>query len=401
VLQTKRMIHTTAIVIAVVLGLLAACTVPEPPPLEEPEVVQLDADPQTPTPSPEPEEPEPVDPLEVALAREVSSLELRDKVAGLLMVTIAGMDAERFRSFHNSTPVAGFLLLRTNLEGDASTVSSVLSRVQEGQEYPLLFGVDQEGSPIARIRSDDLPGARDLGDGPTDETTRVFGIRQEIVAESGANVNFGVVADLTPGPGAYIHNRAFGSDPALVSEHVVAALKAREPGVAQTIKHFPGHGLVFEDSHEEIPESTLGYDQWWESHALPFRAAMDHHVELVMMAHIRILTVSQDPASVSNDWIDILRNNLGYDGVIITDDLGMLESSGEDQYQDPAATAVAALVAGNDIIMLAVDPGDEDEVYALVVDAMVQAVADGLVSEEQVDASLMRVLRLRQSLISG
>lgn len=400
-LTGRRFTRTTAIVIAVVVGVLSSCTVPEAPPATQPEVVKLDASPDTPEPVAEPEVAEPVDAVEVALAKSVASLELRDKVAGLLMVTVSGMDAERFRSFHDTTPVAGFLLLGNNLSGSAEEVRAYLSAVQEGQVYPLLLGVDQEGEPIDRISSDDLPGARDLGAGPTDETTRVFGLRQEIVANYGANVNFGVVADLTPGSGAYIHGRAFGSDPVVVSDHVVAALEGTRPGVAQTVKHFPGHGLVFEDSHREIPHTSIGYDQWWESHALPFRAAVDRDSELVMMAHIRVLTVSQDPASVSNDWIGILRNELGYEGVIITDDLGMLEASGEDQYEDPAATAVAALVAGNDIILLAVDPGEEDVVYPMIVDAMVQAVLDGRVSEEQITTSLTRVLRLRHSLMAG
>jgi beta-N-acetylhexosaminidase len=178
---------------------------------------------------------------------------------------------------------------------------------------------------------------------------------------------------------------------------VRAAVEARVPGVAQTIKHFPGHGMVFADTHKVVPSVEMPFDQWRSTHGEPFVAGIAAGADLVMMAHIRVTTVSQDPASLSDDWIGILRNDLGFDGVIITDDLRMLKRSGEEAYQDPATVMVQALVAGNDLLMWAVDPASDPDygTYDLILDALVQAVESGLVSEEQVDASLERVLRLR------
>ena len=95
-------------------------------------------------------------------------------------------------------------------------------------------------------------------------------------------------------------------------------------GVIATAKHFPGHGMVFADSHRTIPTADLTYDQWRTTHALPFIAGIDAGVELVMTGHIRVPAVSKDPASVSDDWISILREDLGFDGIIITDDLRTL-----------------------------------------------------------------------------
>jgi beta-N-acetylhexosaminidase len=275
-----------------------------------------------------------------------------------------------------------------------------IEAVQEGQPHPILFAVDQEGGFVARIPGDRLPSARELGTGDTGVTTETFRARQELVLQTGANVNLGVVADVSPGSRAYIHNRTFSGDPVIVTDHVGAALEGAVPGVAQTLKHFPGHGMVFEDSHQEIPETTLTLEQWRNTHALPFIAGVSGGVELVMTAHIRVLTVSKDPASLSDDWINILRAELGYQGVIITDDLSMLANSGEEAYQDPAATAVAALVAGNDLIMVMVDPADRPGyfTYDRIIDALVAAVVSGEISEEQVDASLLRVLALRDSL---
>jgi beta-N-acetylhexosaminidase len=399
-LSTRRF-FPIAIAIAVATGLLGACTIPEAPTALEPETVVLDTAPTVPAETPPSPVPTPEEALEEQLATTVASLELRQKVSGLLIATVPGTDASAFRELLDTVPVAGFLLSRSNVQGTPEDTAAYLSMVQGGQDYPLLMSVDQEGSPIARLLADDFPGAQDLGQGPVEDTTTAFQARQELVAQSGATVNFGVVGDVTPGSGAYIHPRSFGADPAIVSDHVVAALEARAPGVAQTLKHFPGHGLVQEDSHLEIPETTIGYDLWWDTHALPFRAGVEEGVDLVMMAHIRVLSVSKDPASVSNDWIDILRNDLGYDGVIITDDLAMLKSSGEEAYHDPAATAVAALVAGNDLIMLALDLGEVSilDTYNAIADALVAAVVEGRVSEAQVDESLTRVLRLRASLV--
>lgn len=379
---------------------LASCGAPEESPAQTPEQSVV----AVPEPAPPgPVEPAPLDPLEesrLALQVEIEGMDLREKVSGLLVVTLAGMDPENFRSFVEDTPVAGFLLLKGNLQGGNETIRGFVDAVQEGQQHPLLMSVDQEGSPIARIPGDREPGARELGRGPVEETARVFTERQEFVASTGANVNYGVVADVSPGSGAYIHNRSFGTDPVVVSEHVVAALRAKHPDVAQTLKHFPGHGLVYEDTHKEIPSTSLSLDEWRGTHALPFVAGLNEDPELVMLAHIRVLSISIDPASLSNDWVDILRLDLGYDGVIITDDLGMLQDSGEEAYQDLAQVALAALVAGNDLIMVAVNQGEDPDfsTYSAIVDALVSAVESGVVSEDQVDASLLRVLELRDSL---
>ncbi len=119
-----------------------------------------------------------------------------------------------------------------------------------------------------------------------------------------------------------------------------------------------------------------------------------------MTGHIRVPSVSKDPASLSDDWVRILREDLGFEGVVITDDLRMLRNSGEEQYREPAALAVAALVSGHDLIMLAVDPAADPtyDTYTQMLDAMEQAVLDGQVSLEQVEQSLRRVLTLRSVL---
>jgi len=345
-------------------------------------------------------EPIPEDPLDIRIAEAIASMDTREQVAGLMVVTIGGMNPEALNDFRARIPVAGFLLQRNNLAGDTYAIRDFIGKVQEDSDFPLVMAVDQEGSPVARISGDDFPGARTLGSGPTQDTAAAFLARQQLVDKAGANVNFGVVADVSGGSGAYIHSRSFSTDATVVAEHVAVAVTAQVPEVAQTLKHFPGHGMVFADSHRSIPSADITYDQWRSSHALPFIAGIGAGVELVMTGHLRVPSVSMDPASLSDDWISILRNDLGFEGVVITDDLGMLRASGEAAYADPATVAVAALAAGNDLVLLVVDPGtDPDyETYDDIVAALEQAVADGVISQAQISESLTRVLRLRASL---
>ena len=345
-------------------------------------------------------EPEPEAPVLSPIDEALSQMTLREKLAGLLVVTVSGMDVSRQQDFLADIPVAGFLLLKGNLQGDVYSIRDFIGTLQEGSEFPLIMAVDQEGNPVARIPGDQFPGARALGGGELSGTAEAFLARQQLVDRAGANLNFGVVADVSGGSGAYIHSRSFSTDPAVAAEHVAIAAAAEVPEVAQTLKHFPGHGLVFADTHRVVPSSDITFDQWRQTHALPFLAGISAGAELVMTGHIRVPAVSKDPATLSDDWVAILREDLGFQGVIITDDLNMLINSGEEEFQDPARLAVLALASGHDLIMLAVDPARDPgyETYRDMVDAMEQAVMDGLVSEEQVDASLRRVLSLRQNL---
>jgi beta-N-acetylhexosaminidase len=383
--------------------LLGSCALPPSPATPEPVTIVIESAPVEVVPEVVVAEPEPVDPVTARIDQEIADLELREKLAGLMVVTIAGIDATAHREFLERVPAAGFLMLAGNLQGGTPAIESFMGEIQQDRELPLIISVDQEGSPIARIPGDTLPGSKTLGAGPLEATTAAFLARQEFVKSAGGNVNFGVVADVSGGRGAYIHSRSFSTDALVVSEHVSAALAAKVPGVAQTIKHFPGHGVVFVDTHKVVPSVDMPYDQWRSTHALPFVSGIAGGAELVMTAHIRVLTISKDPASLSDDWIAILRNDLGFEGVIVTDDLRMLKRSGEEAYQDPPTVVVQALVAGNDLLLWAVDPATDPDygTYDRILDALVQAVISGQISEEQVDASLARVLRLRIGLATN
>ena len=205
----------------------------------------------------------------------------------------------------------------------------------------------------------------------------------------------GVNTDLAPvvdtGFGAAIGDRSFGTDPQLVSRMGAAAVKGFEAaGIVSTAKHFPNHGPAEVDSHTGLPvvdhdmQTIRSYD------LLPFKAAVEARVPMVMVGHLLYPAIdSQRPASLSPKAIQLLREDVGFDGVVITDDLAM---EGAKQGGTVAQTAVKAVSAGADMLIISSQPQEQADAYA----AVVRAVEVGQISREQIDASLNRILKLKE-----
>lgn len=352
-----------------------------------------------PPPEPEPK-PDTLSPEEVlreeALAT-VKAMSLDEKVAALFVVFHPGTELEIFEQFYDRLPVSGFLLLRANLPGPRDADATFVRSMSEITDLSLILAVDQEGSPITRIVHDDLPGHRELGDGDPRDTQAAFAARNQLVADLGANVNFGIVADVSSGPESYIDNRTFGSDAQNVAAHVFHAVRGRAPGVAQTLKHFPGHGMTTDDSHVIIPRVSMDLDTWLTDHGRPFRVGIGQGVELVMMSHLVVSNVDDQPASLSPFWVSYLRDQWGFEGVIVTDDLAMLSASGEEEFADPVNNAVRALNAGVDLIVHSDfgPPDQEFSRYDELIPALVDRVVAGDVSVDTIDEALTRVISLR------
>lgn len=334
-----------------------------------------------------------------------STWTLEHKVASLFVVYVPGQDSNLLRQVLDEVPVGGFLLLASNLPGPIESDVSFANDLLELANPPLLISVDQEGGPVRRIFSDGLPAARELGEGPVELTRETFLARNTLVKQLGANVNFGVVADVSSGPDSFIDSRSFGTNPAEVARHVRAALQGSIPGVASTLKHFPGHGMTTEDSHLVVPRVEVNPKNWVVTHGLPFFLGVQERPDMVMLSHLVVAPVDTQPASLSRVWVDILRNDLGFSGVVVTDDLAMLEASGEEAFADPVANAVAALTAGADLL-IHTDFGpaeDGSSHYRSLIAGVAAAVRAGAIDEATVDSAVDRVLTLRFSLggVSG
>ncbi|MGV3732714.1 MAG: glycoside hydrolase family 3 N-terminal domain-containing protein [Microcella sp.] len=340
-----------------------------------------------------------LDPTAVYLEQRIAGMSLEQKVAALIMVHVPGTDPARIRGVIDAHGLAGVILMGDNVGGPAAQVGQLTAALSSEAGLPVLTAIDQEGGVVRRLREDEFPAARTIRGAPPAVAEQAFVDRSTLVSSAGVLINFGIVADVTPDSSSFIRSRTLGETPEAAAERVAAAVRGEQGRVLSTLKHFPGHGASPDDSHVSIPRSDLDLAQWRATHAVPFQAGIAAGAPLVMMGHLQFDRISAMPASLSPEWVAILRDELGFEGVIVTDDLLMLQRSGIDAYRDPYSNAVRALQAGNDLLLYVL-PGDPATV-GIDLDALIAtlaaAVADGRIAEEQVDASLARVLALRRA----
>ncbi|MEU4391323.1 glycoside hydrolase family 3 protein [Kribbella sp. NPDC023855] len=287
---------------------------------------------------------------------------------------------------------------RGNVENPTqlATYSNQLQQaaLSTGRRIPLTIATDQEqgvvvriGPPATQFGGNMAHGAtRDTADartaaGITGRELKAMGIRQDYAPVADVNVNA-----LNPVIGV----RSFSSDPQLVADMTVAQVKGyqRDAGIMATAKHFPGHGDTRDDSHTALPTINHTLQEWNTIDAPPFKAAIKAGIDSIMTAHIVVpsLDPSGDPATLSKPILTgVLRNQLGFKGLIITDALEM--AAVRSKYGD-AEVAVRAIEAGADQLLL---PPAPDVQFKAVVDA----VKSGRISERQVNESVMRILLLK------
>ncbi|WSB54436.1 glycoside hydrolase family 3 protein [Streptomyces cellulosae] len=261
---------------------------------------------------------------------------------------------------------------------------------------PVLISTDQEHGIVARVGEPAtlMPGAMNVGAGGSRSDARNLGrIAGRELRALGIRQNYSPVADVNVNPAnPVIGVRSFGADPDAVAELVAAEVRGYESsGVAATAKHFPGHGDTTTDSHEDLPTIRHTREQWEELDAPPFRAAIAAGIDSIMTAHIVVpaLDGAEDPATLSHPILTgILREELGYDGVVVTDSLGM--EGVRTKYGDDRVP-VLALKAGVDQLL---NPPSLDVAW----NAVLQAVRDGELTEARLEESILRVLRLKARL---
>ncbi|WP_399034289.1 glycoside hydrolase family 3 protein [Streptomyces sp. ASQP_92] len=259
---------------------------------------------------------------------------------------------------------------------------------------PLLIATDQEHGAVCRVGKPAtlFPGAMAMGAGGSARDARTLGrISGAELAAIGIRQDYSPDADVNVNPAnPVIGVRSFGADPAAVARMVAAEVRGyQESSVAATAKHFPGHGDTTVDSHTGIPVITHSREEWERLDAPPFRAAIAAGIDAIMTAHIQFpaLDPSNDPATLSRPILTgILREQLGFDGVIVTDSLGM--QGVRDKYGDDRVP-VLALKAGVDQLL---DPPKLDVAF----NGVRAAVSSGELSEARLDASLLRILRLKE-----
>lgn len=304
-------------------------------------------------------------------------------------------DAERVAELLARCPLGGLVVFN----GDASDTPGVLARLQAQAEAqglpPLLVASDLERGTGQQVHGATVfPHAMAFGQAGEDAEALVAEAARVMAREAraaGVHVTFAPCADVNTEPrNPIIGTRAFSSDTEQSARMVAAFVEAAQAaGVSATAKHFPGHGHTEQDSHAEIPRIDRSRAEWERSDLPPFRAALGAGVDLVMTAHLSFpaLDPTGEPATASRVILhDILRGELGFDGVVVTDSLLMAGASG--RYEDAGCEAAALLEAGVDLLLDVPDP-------EATVDGLVQCVEDGRLSAERLDDACRRVLALK------
>ena len=373
---------------------------PEPTPEETP----MPEDPQPPERTPAPEEssdtPEAGSPEAI-----LSAMTLEEKLCQMLFVTPEALTGGGTVTTSDKTmmeaisrwPVGGVIYFGDNLvstEQVTAMITSIQAFSQEASGIGLFIGVDEEGGTVARA-GDNL-GTTQYEDmavyGAQGDSQKAYEIGQTLAGDLmplGFNVDFAPVADvLTNEENTVVSRRSFGSDPELVSDMVSQLVKGlTDGGMLACPKHFPGHGSTGGDTHDGFAATAVTEAELYSTHLKPFIAAMETGTPMIMVGHMTLTEIdSEYPATLSETIVTrILREELGYDGIIITDAMNM--GAIANNYL-PGEAAVMAVAAGCDMLLCVSD-------IEAAVTALTQAVESGQIPLAQIDASVLRILNAK------
>ena len=341
----------------------------------------------------------------------VDQLTLEEKVAQMFFVTpesITGVEkviqaGQATKEVLNQYPVGGIVYFASNLISPDQT-KEMLSNVQnysyERLNLPMFLGIDEEGGRVLRIGNNpvfNVQKVESMGSLVKDQDQQVIyeagNTIGKYLAELGFNVDFAPDADvLSNEDNAVIGDRSFGTDPNIVAEMAWAYSEGlNNNGVLATYKHFPGHGGTIEDSHSEYAYSYKTLDELKEMELIPFQSGSQNGVDFIMISHISTpeVTGGDIPASLSKLWVtDILRKEMGYEGIIITDSLAMGAVS--NNYTSSEA-AIKAVEAGCDMLLM---PSN----FKVAYQAVIESVKNGQISQERIDESVKRIVTAKQKM---
>ncbi len=338
----------------------------------------------------------------------LAGMDLKQKVAQMFMVTPEALTGyskvtaagEVTKQCFIRYPVGGVIYMAGNLI-DTEQTRIMLSNMQDySAEYlgfPVFLGVDEEGGTVARIARNRAFGVEDVGNiseigasGNCDLAYQAGGTIGAYLSALGFNLDFAPVADVWSNKkNTVVKYRSPGSDPELVRDMVIAQIEGfKEQGILCAVKHFPGHGSTSEDSHNgaAVVERTL--QELFECDLIPFKGAVQAGVPFVMVGHLSLPKVVEDdvPAVFSKEIItDILRGELGFDGIVITDALDM---DAVTDYYSSAQAAVMAVAAGADMLLMPED-------FVAAYEGVLNAVQRGELTQERIDESVRRILKVK------
>lgn len=310
--------------------------------------------------------------------------DFRKNADGTGMTALSAEAKEAISAYH----IGGVILFAENLD-TAEQTKQLTADLQAAADLPLFIGIDEEGGLVSRLNKSNIPHEPIPAAAEIEDAAAAGQTIGEELAELGIHVDFAPVADVNTNPdNPVIGTRAFSSDPKEAAEQVGEFIRAMEgTGVSACAKHFPGHGDTAMDSHKGETYVEHDLERLRNVEFLPFREAIAADVDFIMAGHIQTPNATTDglPASISPELLGLLRQEMGFDGIIITDAMNMgaiveLYGVGE--------SAVMAVQAGVDIVLMPADLAEAAE-------ALTAAIEMGKIPKERVEESLTRILSLK------
>ncbi|RAP74296.1 beta-N-acetylhexosaminidase [Paenibacillus montanisoli] len=329
----------------------------------------------------------------------VASMSLEEKLGAMIIAGVDGTKASAAaRRMIERQHVGGVIFYGNNVKTPQSVAAYVnqLRAWNKSNKSPLLVTVDEEGGRVSRLPGlVKLPSGRAVGDtGDRSYAEEIGGLLGQASKSMGFNVDFAPVLDINSNPNnPVIGDRSYGATAKVVTSMGVAVMEGlKAEGVIPVVKHFPGHGDTSVDSHLELPVVNKSLAQLKSFEWVPFNSAIEKGADAVMIAHILFPKIDKSvPASLSRTIItDQLRGELGFKGVVMTDDLTMGAIA---KNYGMGEAAVLTVKAGSDILLVAHKYENVDAILA----ALMNSVTRGEIAEERIDESVKRILMLKET----
>ncbi|MBO1308893.1 beta-hexosaminidase [Enterococcus sp. 669A] len=322
----------------------------------------------------------------------MDQMTLEEKVGQLFLVRVpAENQLEDIQTYH----LGGYLLFDRDMEGETrESLQQKIAGYQAASKYPMLIASDEEGGLVSRLSRNKLvdppfasPQTLYQENGwqaITDDINR----KAEVFHELGIQAGMAPDADVSTDPESFIYDRTIGMDAAGTSEYVTKSVEAmKQVKIGSTLKHFPGYGNN-RDSHVEIVTDDRSMDELRGNDFLPFQAGIAAGADSIMVSHNIVNAIDRErPASISPKVHEVIRQELGFDGIVMTDDMDM---AGLAAFTSQEEAGLQALQAGNDLIL--------SSSYSTQIPYILQAIQEGEYTEDQLNQSVERVLKWKVEL---
>ena len=335
--------------------------------------------------------------IDEIINKQLESMTLEEKIGQMIIISYSSSTVDNnLKELLNDVKPGGFILFKDNITTYNKTLKFIKD-IKATSDIPMFIAIDQEGGSVQRLLAlqdldvSDIPYMNDVG--KTKDVDLSYSIGKVIAEELrvfGINMDFAPVLDVYSNPNnKVIGKRSFGSTSDLVSSMGLSlGAGLSDNGIIPVYKHFPGHGNTSTDSHVSLPVVDKSKEELLNLDLIPFIDAINNNAEMIMIGHLAVpaLTGDSTPASLSKTLVtDFLKVELGFDGLVITDALNMGALT---NYYSQDEIYVQTVLSGVDLLLMPTDPKS-------AIKAIVGAVQNGTISEERIDESVRKILKLK------